>query len=394
MNEILLTKDTKDKRYLLGSPGSASNYYKQIKALLRDTDLWKVFAEPVLLESGAVFAWRSPYSGKAYDCKSLAEEDQGFAKAELRKVMSQLETKIKTFSDPTLADFFRNCLEIPDSDNIFLVNDNGKMNVVITQWGFVLDVPGAEKGLIQKILEVKKVPMTFHVYYYKDGKKIPGAVAAFANVAFSIDGKHFATVSSDDAGLIVLDGVKEETKVSAYEPDDTESAQPQTFVCYENCIYDVYVNPKGDMKIQIVDQFDSALPGMEFVFEYSGKQETHTSDAGGYIVLKSLNANTQVDAYQHSGTSNARNNFNSVIYDPAQELYKIVVNVEKPEEPPVPQPELGDLNIKVLDKKGNVAANTDITIFYLDRREHMKTDAEGMVHIRQVPLGTKFVIEV
>jgi len=391
MNEILLTKETRNQRYLLGSPQSAPDIFRQIRGTLADSDLWTLFAEPVVLEGGARIAWRSAINGKATCYQRLSNEDKGFAKSELRRQVTCLQEKARTFSDPALEELLTNCIEVPNADSLYIVDNGGKKNVVIAQWGFVMDMPGAEKGLINKFIEGKKVPMEFHVYYLKDGKRIPGIPAPNAEVVFHIDKRPFATVRSDAQGIIVLEGVKEEAKVSAYDSDDTGFQNPQEFVCYEFGKYDVFVPQKGNMEFRIVDQHGNPLPGMEFVFEYGAKSDKYASDAQGKIILSNMKNGDQVDAYQYSGSSEARNNFNSFVYDMSTEYYTIVVQVE---EPPVPEgPELGDVHIKVLDNKDQVAPGATVTVWYLDKKEVYTSDADGFIHIKDVPVGTSFKVE-
>lgn len=394
MNEILLTKETRNQRYLLGSPQSAPDIFRQIRGTLAESQLWTLFAEPVVLEGGARLAWRSPIPGKATCYQRLSNEDKGFAKSELRREVLRLQEMAKTFNDPALEELLANCIEVPDADSLYIVDGGAKKNVVIAQWGFVMDMPGAEKGLINKFIEARKVPMQFHVYFTKDGKRIPGVTAPDTEVVFYMQDKPFATVRSDAQGNIVLEGVKEEAKVSAYDPDDKALANPQNYVCYEFGIYDVFVSPKGNMEFRIVDQNDNPLPGMEFVLERDGNSVNMTSDAQGRIVLSPVKEGALVDVYQYSGSSQAKNNFNSFVYDLNTEFYKIVVQVEAPPEPPQPQgPELGDVHIKVLDHKGQLAPDATVTVWYLDKKEVYTSDAEGFIHIAGVPVGTKFKVE-
>ena len=57
------------------------------------------------------------------------------------------------------------CIEIPDMNDIYLIKNQGDKNVVLTQWGFISDMPGAEKGLLEKIINTKKIPMVFNVVF-------------------------------------------------------------------------------------------------------------------------------------------------------------------------------------------------------------------------------------
>ena len=68
---IIATKIITDIRYLMGSTITAPNMYRQIKATFPESDVYKIFAEPIILEDGVKIAWASPYEGSAVNYQHL-----------------------------------------------------------------------------------------------------------------------------------------------------------------------------------------------------------------------------------------------------------------------------------------------------------------------------------
>lgn len=395
MNEILATRNTSGRHYLLGSPNMANNLYRQIEALLPDPELDGLFSEPVVLENGERIAWRSGFAGKAVCYSMLGNEaDKAFAKTESRRMVAKLQDCIARFSDPKLVDMFNKCIEVPSLDCLYVVDNNGQKNITLVEWGFVPDTPGAEHGLISKYIATKRVELRFNVFACKDGRRVPGQFVPDRQLVFDINGS-LSTITSNQDGQISIPDIKEDTRIRVYEADDLDKAHPQEFVAYENGIYDVYVTPYGDMQFIVEDQFGNILPYMDFVFEYNGTSQHIASDDGGRIVLRSIKDQTRVDSYLYSPSS-SKENFNSFVYDCSTECYKIVVSKSeppKPETPPAPPaPENGTVSIKVLDDKGQPAANANVTVKYLGRTEKYLSDSEGVIMIKDVPVGTHFQI--
>ena len=73
---IIATKFLNDIKYLLGSALTAPNMYRQIKAAFPGSDVFKIFAEPVVLEGGRKVSWVSQYSGNAVNYNYLSDEDK------------------------------------------------------------------------------------------------------------------------------------------------------------------------------------------------------------------------------------------------------------------------------------------------------------------------------
>lgn len=394
----LCKTDYENVRYLLDGP--LLNNYNTLRSVLADPELMSIFAQPVPI-SGGMIDWITNLSGTAQSYKDLSNEDKGVAKIELTKAMNKFNDKLRELNPKSL-DFLNNCIEIPDYDCIFIVNSNGRKRVVITYWGFESAVPGSEKGLISIFVGPKKVSMDYTVYFYDNGRKNPKPefLAPGVSVLFEYD-NNSSTITSDGNAKIVLQGIKEETKVSAYEIEDVDKKSPQVETCWQFGKYNIFVTPKADMHFRVEDQFGNAMSNYQFMFEYAGKNEILTSDSDGRIVLKSVKAQERVDVYQYSGNTDSKNNYNSFLFDFSQDLYRIVI-FQKPVAPPPPQeqvpppeppqPEEGSLIIKVKDYKGNPMPNSKVTLKYLGKTEVVYADENANVLVH-APAGTHIEVK-
>lgn len=320
----LLKHELKDILYLLGDPGTAPDKYRQICSLVAaDPSLSALFAQPLFF--GRQLGWRSSLPGTAVCYKDLSNEDKGFAKIEMRKEINKLQDHIMKYHDKALVDLINNCLEIPDLNSVYVIyGDRGRKNVVLTKWGFMDDTPGAQKGVIKDWIVATKIILKFNLYYYKDGKKIPGRKAA--NTEIVVDAPNFSnTVKSDANGEIMLEGIKEGAIIKMFELSDVAKDNPQIFKCWENGVYDVYVNAKADMVFHVEDVNGRSLSRIEFQFEFGGKTSNCISNEDGVIILPNIQDGTRVDAYQFSGSTNARNNFSTFLFNSKDEFYTLVV---------------------------------------------------------------------
>ena len=373
---VIATKVISDIRYLMGSAITAPNMYRQIKAAFPDSDVYKIFAEPIILEDGRKIAWSSAFEGGAANYNMLSDEDKSLAQDILSNEISRLVNATKQFGSQETTDFIHKCIEIPNLNDIYIVSSNGEKHAVITQWGFVNDTPGAEKGILNKFINIKKIPMKFKVVYSDDMTAAP-----FEDIVFDIAGKT-QSAKSDEDGIIVLEKIKENAFVKAFEAADPDK-KIQTFTCYQDGNYTIKVTPKGNMTFVVTDQNNNRLPNISFTFEYSGQIIGMTSDSEGKIVLQRVKNSTPVAAYQPSETG-AKNNLNNFIFNRLTPEYRIVIEVETLQ---VEEPKTRNMRFKVIDEKNNVIKNAEVTVKYAGVTKTLKTDAEGYAELTDVPIG-------
>lgn len=381
MKNIIATKDIRLLRYLLGSPISAPEYYKQIRASFPNDDVDKMFAEPIMLDGGLTFAWSSAYPGKAVQYTALSQQDKNLAVDMLNTAVAKLINAVETFKDPKLVDIFRKCIEIPGQDSIYIVNSPDGPHVVITQWGFIQDFPDAQKGILIEFSKVKNVPMTFHVVYSDDNSP-----AANEQLVFDVNQTEVSAVS-DSNGVVVLEKVRVGSFVRAYEAADMARLSPQDFTCVENGVNTIKVTPKSNMIFQIVDQNGVPQSNRNFLFEYEGNKVSSVSNADGLITLEHIKNGVQVEAYMASDSGEKQYD-NVFVFDRHVNPYRIEIHVELPP-PVVPEaPKTSNMRIKVVDDKGNVLKKAPVVVRYLGKKEVLVTDDNGFVQINDLPVGT------
>lgn len=383
---IISTNGTGDLRYLLGSPLSAPDYYDQIKASFPSADVYKIFAEPIVFDGGRRISWSSSYPGKAVAYTNLSDREKDKAQDMLNEAISRLLEAVDTFKDPKLLSIFKNCIEIPSLDSLFIVDYNGDKHAVVIEWGFIQDFIGSPRNVLQGLVNIPRVPMRINVVYEDDRTPAHNEAVVFD----CSDGTKCLT--SDENGCIVLENIKVGSVVTAYAADDDTKSHPFNFVCEENGDYALTVTSKGDMIFQIVDQNGIPQYNLNFCFEYEGIKISSVSNADGCITLEHMKGNVQVEAYMmtESGEKKYSNFFE---FKRGVNPYRIVIETapvveEVPPPPPPELPQVSNMRIKVVDDKGNVLRNAPVIVRYLGKKETMRTDESGYVILYDLPVGT------
>jgi len=270
-------------------------------------------------------------------------------------------------------------------DDIFIVKTPEQEKVVITQWGFTLDTPGAEKGLLEKIINAKKVDMIFNVIYADDETSAPDTDVHFEN-----EGKKFI-LKSDKGGYITLSKVKVDSYVKAWEVIDDQIINMHSFTCYEFGKYLIKVTRKADMRFKVITSAQKILPNETFTFTYNGKTETLTSGADGTMLLPAIAINTEVKAYQISGSDEI--NLHRFICAKDTSEYLIVIKV--PEEVVVaPEvPKVYDMKFKVVDNTGELVTNAKIVVTFNKQTKTLFTDEQGFAVLPNVEPGTQVKVK-
>lgn len=379
MNHII-TKELKDVRYALGSSETAKSRYNQIKGTFPEGNEYRIFAEPII--QGNRFTWTTEYQGMILNYSQLTPQEQSNAKDLLTAQIKKLLNAAKSFEDNSLTEFLMKCIEIPDMKDIFIVRHNNEDKVVLTQWGFMSDIPGAEKGLLEKIINAKRVPMIFSVIY-QDETLAPGV-----EIHFEYEGKK-EIHKSDENGRITIDKVKVESYVKAYEMEKDQQTNHHTFTCYEYGTYQIIVAQRVDMKFKVIDSNQQIRSGERFYFNFNDEEETITSDENGIMRLPGIKLETEVKAFQL--VENNEENVNRFICDKNKDEYLIVIQVPVVEQPiiPVEEEKVYKMRFKVVDDNDEIIPNAEITIKHSGRTEKVFTDEFGYAEIEGVEPGTK-----
>lgn len=366
-------------RYLFGSPSQVKSRYNQIKRTFPEGKEYLIFADPVFVEDTNNIIWSTEHNGSIVNFSKLSPTDQVIAKKLLTKSIQTILSAAKTFETNELTEFIYNCIEIPSMNNVFLVRGDGDDKVVLTQWGFVSDVPGSEVGLLAKIINVKRVDMIFTVEY-DDGEVAPNQ-----KFFFEFEGQTQTHISDAD-GKIRLEEVKIDEDVKAYQKDGEEIIAPQSFICYENGRYTLQAVRKVDMPFLVVDQNNNPMPAQTFTFEHEGETTSLTSDANGEMTLGGVKEGVEVVAYQ---TVEGNRAFEHRFMSEHNKEY--VLKIEVPEEviEEEPEPPTYNMRFKVIDPKGNAVPNAKVKIKYNGKVVEKVTDDDGYTILEEVDPDTK-----
>ncbi|MEA3451289.1 MAG: carboxypeptidase-like regulatory domain-containing protein [Bacteroidota bacterium] len=370
--KVVEQKKIESVRYLFGSPSTVKSRYNQIKRTFPEGDEYKIFAEAVFVEDTNSIIWSTEFSGSIVNYKKLSPTDQIIANKLLTKSIQNILASAKTFETSELTDFIYNCIEIPSMENVFIIRGDGDDKVLITEWGFVSDTAGMEKGLLAKIINVKRVPMIISIVY-KDTKE------PASNIKFSFDyEEHTEEKYSDIDGKIELQDVKVDEKVKAYQKDEAQIINEQEFICYEDGQYEIEVERTIDMPFEVINEKNEPLASITFTFDYNGIKKNLTSDAEGNITLAEVKAGTEVAVYQTVNEEKA--NIHNFICENEKEY---VLKVVSPEEP------VYNMRFKVVDPNGDIVPNAKVKVKYNKKSTELFTDDEGYAVLEDIEPNTQ-----
>lgn len=386
--KLVAQKPIQDVLYNLGGVETAPNRYNQIKRTFLQNKEYQIFAEPVISSSGKEINWMTEMEGQILNINQLTPEQQSLTKDLVSLKMKKLFQSAKSFEDASLVEFLQQCIEIPDVSDIFIIRQpQAEDMVVLTQWGFVSDKPGAQKGILDKLINAKRVPMIFNIVF-DDGKDTP---APQMEVFFEYEKKKEQYTSNADA-QITLDSVKVESYVKAYELDDNEPINIQGFTCYEYGSYLVKVTPRHNMNVRVIYSDNTPIANTPIYITMGSEEAETATDVMGRTTLQKVKAESHVKiALKENGAETHYQNF---ICKADTEEYLVIVEkpvVETP--PPPPPPEKYEMRIKVVDDDGDIVPDADVLLKYDGKKIKAKTDAEGYVTIEDIKPGTQVNVE-
>ncbi len=363
-------KKVENVRYIFGSPSTVKSRYNQVKRTFPEGKEYSIFAEPVFVEDTNTIIWSTDLKGSIINFSKLSPTDQAIAKRLLTNSIQTLLNAAKDFDTTELTDFIYNCIEIPSMNNVYLVRGAGQDSVVLSQWGFVSDVPGMEKGLLARIVNVKRVPMLFNVIFED---KEPAKNQKFY---FEYEDNHVSHFSDADA-KIQLEEVKVDDQVKTYQKEGETIIGLQNFTCYEGGRYTLVAVRYIDMVFTVLDQFDRTVAGQPFIFDYQGKQNSIISNNEGKITLPNIRVGLDVLAYQKNGE--AVSNEHKFICEKGKDN---ILRVTVEEVAPV----LLDLDMPfvVLNQEDKPVQGQIFTFDVNGKQTTLTSDAQGRITLRQV----------
>ena len=374
----IAVKEIADVRYTLGAPTEAKGKYNQLKATFPDGKEYRLFADPVI--SGDKYIWMTEFEGSVINIMQLTEEEQSLTKNKLAIQIQKLLAAAKKFEDSTFLEFLYKCIEIPSLKDVYVVRNSDGDNVVLSQWGFILDTPGAEKGLLDKIVNAKRVPMLFKIQYEDE------SVAANEEVHFEFEDQKEIHKSNKD-GFITIESVKVDSYVKAYELHKSEKLNEKGYTCYELGEYVFTVSQKADMLFRVKDSNGQILTNETFNFKFDGDEITLSTNEKGEMTLPKVRVGTEVNTSQNiEGRTENNNNF---ICEKDKEVYNIIIQVPETEVPVAEPPKEYEMKFKVLDHKDKPVANAEVTVKYGDITKTIITDSEGYTVLKDIEPGTK-----
>ncbi len=373
---VIAQNKVENVRYIFGSPSTVKSRYNQIKRTFPEGKEYLIFAEPVFVEDTGAIIWSTEHLGSIVNFNKLSQTDQAIAKKLLTKSIQTILGAAKTFETNELTEFIYNCIEIPSMDNVYLVRGGGEDKVVLTEWGFVSDQAGMEKGLLARIINVKRVDMIFDVIFED---KTPAPNQKFF---FEFEDQTQTKISDTEA-KIKIEEIKIDEVVKVYQKDAETIINEQTFNCYENGKYTLIAQLRLDMTFTVLNQNNQPVPNITFTFENNGETVNLISDTSGKMTLHDIKVNDEVKTYQT--IEETKTNEHAFICEKGKDY---ILKIE--EEIPVEEvPEVFNMKFKVIDHKGEPVPNAKVKIKYNGKTVEKFTDENGYTILEEVDPDTK-----
>ncbi|NOQ75775.1 MAG: hypothetical protein GQ574_27455 [Crocinitomix sp.] len=234
------------------------------------------FAKPYILENSGIVHWKSKYN---LDFKQYAEIQDEALKEKIDRVIYNsihyLEEKLPTELN---TEFLSNIIELPSSDAVFYVLDpDGNVKVVLTEWGFVKDELDFEKGALRKI---KPASLNSGIVLFQD--KTGNAIK---NVSCRIDSPSFqATLQSDHLGVLKLNGINRREKINASSAESRFESQPLIFNQKDEAI--IIVKLDAILNFKVLDSNGKTVPNFKLNFASEFKNVNfETNPNGEYKII-------------------------------------------------------------------------------------------------------------
>lgn len=365
--KIFAQKPIENIRILNGTPNDYSLRFSKINDALKNSGIENIFAEPRI--TGKDIAWISHSKAKIRAYKDLPAAEKQQADDLLRRQAGKIIMHLS--ENEELAASVKQYLTVPSSEDIYLLGESDKQSILLTQWGAVSDDADVQPLQITAD-EHFPVPVIFKLQYTNGEDAPKESVSVFFNQKENSE-------TADEEALIDFGTLKTGNKISVYQYVDGNKVSVHDFVIDTRQNYIVQLAPPQDMNFKVQDSNGKAIPNMEFVFEYSDKEEKHTSNEDARITVKSVKPGTKLAAYNpKNGERMHEQNF---VCQDGKEEYLIIIPAPKEKVPPPPEPEISPIRVKLIDHKNRPIPEKEITFTHKEDKSTHTTDNEGLCNL-------------
>ncbi len=383
MSQLIITTDISTIRPVF-SQGASENIkrYNQLKKLFEKNKEYQVFAEPIPA-GGQKIAWHTDFSGTPIPFETLPEAEKENAKGRLKTQVNRLykgvvnSAKGSEKSTKELFELIDSCIEIPNYKDIYVIkNANGQSNFCIIRWGFTSDDFKAQSGLVEKLIPIK-VDTFIIKAILSDGSAATGEKIILENDKESFE------ATTDSEGKIYLEDVHILSQVIAYQKDDDgEKIYEHDYINDEK---DEYIFQIGEVVpivqnvvIKTTDKSGTKLGNILLSIKYGDNIIKRQTNKNGEINLGELELDTEISCTQIIDDKEI-NTVNFSVSE-GKELYNY--QAQKPITS-------GQMNIKLVDEKGNSIIDSTVRLFYAGKEVELKTDDKGNVSLENVNFNTE-----
>lgn len=251
-------------------------HYEIINNLFNTNANYLEFSKPIIQTSKGYVLWKANKPGPYFKYSELKDPKQKlYLNQMVQKALRDVSQKLVSFNQDE--DFLNKIIEIPSEDAIFYTKNDGKISVVLTEWGFTKDEFVKSQGILKKVF-----PLGLQSFILKFKSK-KGEFLEGINCNVSTYNSTFQGVS-DIRGFVSLNDLDKGEDIIVSSTDDSFNEVKITIG--ENEEYTIIVNREVKLSFNVIDLNNIPVENISFalVSNTLGKEIFTTDNLGKFTL--------------------------------------------------------------------------------------------------------------
>ncbi len=329
MKNLIKENDTINHRPLKIDNIQIQHRYSLLKSLFKKNNAFYIFSEPdFALIHNKKISWNTDLVNKPESYVELSEEEKKRINTVLKKQLKILYNRALYIyeNDPDNKNIFETvdkAIEIPNLSDIYIIPENNKLIIVLTNWGAISDEYNAERGLIKKLVPIKVKDLIFNVKYKN------GSTAIGEELFFRLNDRTTSSKSNENGKIIYFDLPFWQKIDVWYNDSNHNKIYNNTFECNSINEYDIILPRKTqyyDMKVIVLDMENNPVKEKSFSISHNNKTLSYTTDNKGSVILQNIEEGQGINC-KIIDIDNKENTFNFI--NSGKESYNIKIKNKK-----------------------------------------------------------------
>jgi hypothetical protein len=346
--------------------------YAKLSQILDDNDL-RFFSSVEMRQMES--RWSANFDGDFVKYPQLSEDGKELVADEIQYLKTNIREKIST--DPQLAPYIDDILNVPDEDRIFVCFDEvGLPKVTLAEWGCTKYKSKRDFNPLGRIVEQPKKNHTqvdVHIAYSD------GSVYAQRPVFFFYKDR-VRQMDTDEKGLIRLGLLKNDSEFTLSPSSEITSFAHTIKVTAGQTSYQVIFPYFTSANVKVIDQLNQSVINVEINVTSSDMEKIFTTDGDGAFVIENIvldNIPLKLSLSSNTGISQAyllKKEGNDLIF-------KITRIIKR-----------NPVILVVNRKNKEIVADYMLKINIEESERELKSNADGLIILGEQKLNTKIIV--